>query len=382
MKNTTYNLCCRNRANGFHRILLLLLYCSFSYASLAQTPALSKKEIKSVDSLMHLYLTENRVPGATVAIVKNNELVLERGYGMADIEQFVPATPATVYRLASVSKPITAVAVMQLVEQGKLELDAPVQKYVPDFPQKKYPITTRQLLAHLSGIRHYQGEEFLSIRSYNSLKESLNIFKNDTLLHRPGAAQTYSTYGYTLLGVLVEAVSGKPFMDYLQEFIFKPAGMLNTYQDDPQQIITNRSAFYDKVDGKLTNSLPVNTSYKVPGGGLLSDANDMARFMIALQQGKLLKPATWNHMITEVKTSKGEPTHYGLGWILGVPPLEGVPSMPTAVWHGGVQQGSTTSIMLLKDKGMAVVVLSNLGSLGNEITATTALISAALMTDK
>lgn len=356
--------------------LILLLQFVVVFNCAAQSQELTSRENALIDSLMTKYMSKNMVPGASVAIVKNKKIIWERGYGMANLEQFVPSTPSTIYRLASVSKPITAVAVMQLVEQGKIALDSPIQKYVPSFPKKKYPITTRQLLAHLSGIRHYSANEFASNRPFKSLTEALDIFQKDTLLHKPGEEQTYSTYGYTLLGVIIEAVSGTTFMDYLNQHVFKPAGMVNTYADDPLKIIYNRSAPYDTIrTGQIGNSVFVNTSYKIPGGGLISNVQDMSRFMIALQQGKLVKPSTWQQMIKEVKTAKGAPTHYGFGWILGIPPFEGLPKLPSAVWHGGVQQGSTTAILMLPDKEIAVVVLSNLGELGNEITATTAWIA-------
>jgi len=353
----------------------------FCFTSVAQYAAVNKREANIIDSLMGVYMSKNMVPGASVAITINKKIVWERGYGMADLEKFVPATPSTIYRLASVSKPITAVAVMQLVERGKIALDSPIQKYVPAFPIKKYPITTRELLSHMSGIRHYEGDEFNINRPYKSLTEALDIFKNDTLLQKPGEKQMYSTYGYTPLGVLIEAVSGKTFMDYLKENIFKPAGMTHTFQDDPLKIIVHRSAPYDTIrKGELGNSVYVNTSYKIPGGGIISDVEDMSRFMIAIQQGKLIKPETWKQMITEVKTNSGEKTYYGFGWILGFPPVNGLPNLPSAVWHGGVQQGSSTAILMLPDKDIGVVILSNMGELGNEITMTTALIASALTT--
>lgn len=353
----------------------------FSFQSIAQSTIIKKREASVIDSLMKVYMTKNMVPGASIAITKNERIVWEKGYGMADLEKLVPASPATIYRLASVSKPITAVAVMQLVEQGKVALDSPIQKYVPSFPLKKYPITIRELLSHMTGIRHYQGEEFNSSRPYKSLTEALDIFKNDSLLQKPGEKQIYSTYGYTLLGVMMEAVSGKTFMDYLKENIFKPAGMIHTYEDDALKIIPNRSAPYDTIrKGEVGNSVFVNSSYKIPGGGLISDVEDMSRFMIAIQQGKLIKPATWKQMITEVKTNNGGKTYYGFGWILGFPPVQGLPNLPFAVWHGGVQQGSTTAILMLTDKNIGVVILSNLGEMGNEITMTTALIASSLST--
>lgn len=355
--------------------------CLFSLGSIAQTAQVNKKKAGIIDSLMTSYMSKHRVPGASVAITINKKIVWKRGYGMADLEKLVPATSSTIYRLASVSKPITAVAVMQLVEKGKIALDSPIQKYLSAFPKKNYPITTRDLLAHMTGIRHYEGDEFNISRPYKSLTEALDIFKDDQLLQKPGEKQIYSTYGYTLLGVLIEAASGKTFMDYLKDNIFKPAGMTHTFDDDPSKIIVNRSAPYDMIrKGELGNSIYVNSSYKIPGGGLISDVEDMCRFIIALEHGKLIKPETWKQMTTEVKTNSGGKTYYGLGWILGFPPVNGLPNLPLAVWHGGVQQGSTTAILMLPDKHIGVIILSNKGDLGNEITMTTALIASALIT--
>lgn len=361
-------------------IIFLLLLPGFTTS--AQSKISSEKENK-IDSLVAAYMSRNNIPGASVAIVKDNKRVFARGYGMADMENFVPATPATIFRLASVSKPITAVAVMQLVEQGKIDLNAPVQKYLPQFPKKKYPVTVKQLLSHTSGIRHYQGNEFLLNKAFASYDDALTIFQEDSLMHKPEVQQTYSTYGYTVLGAIVESVTGMSFIDYLKQNIFEPANMDQTFEDDPRKIIAQRSENYDTIAGGIVvNSLPVNTSYKVPGGGLISNAYDMSNFLVALQQDKLLKKETWKHMTTETKTSGGEPTHYGLGWILGIPPFPGFPNLPNAVWHGGVQQGSTTAILMLPEEKAGVVLLSNSGGFGNDITLITALIADAIKDPK
>ncbi|WP_169578554.1 serine hydrolase domain-containing protein [Salinimicrobium terrae] len=350
------------------------LFCLW-FVIFAVNPSFTAQEIlterkeKVIDSLMTIYMTKNKIPGASVSVVKGEEILLSKAYGMADIENFAPVTPGTLFRLASVSKPITAVAVMQLVEQGKIDLDAPVQKYVPDFPQKKHQITVRQLLAHTSGIRHYQGDEFLFNKVYSSLKAALDIFKNDSLLHKPGAQLTYSTYGYTLLGAVIESVSGRKFTDYLQEKVFIPAEMSRTMEDNPRAIIFNRSENYDTISGGIVvNSDPINSSYKIPGGGLISNVQDISNFLIALNMNRLLSRETWEKMTTETETSNGISTSFGLGWILGFPPLPGFPHLPDAVWHGGVQQGSTTAILLLPKEDLGIVILSNSGGFGDEVS--------------
>jgi serine beta-lactamase-like protein LACTB len=176
----------------------------------AQTPGgLPAATIEKVQTAISSEMARQGIPGLSVAIVTDHRIRWSNGYGLADLENFVPATPGTVYRLGSISKTITAVAAMQLVEKGKLDLDAPVQQYVPSFPQKPWPITTRQLLGHLSGIRHYQGDEIDSTRHYVRLLDGLAIFRNDPLLDEPGTKFHYTTYGYTLLGCVIESAAGR-----------------------------------------------------------------------------------------------------------------------------------------------------------------------------
>ena len=308
-------------------------------------------------------MSRQNIPALSVAIVQDNEIRFQGAYGIADLEHFVPAKTFTVYRIASTSKPITAVAAMQLVESGKLDLDAPIQKYVPNFPVKNFPVTTRQILAHLSGVRGYkQGEGERTIR-YNTLTDALAIFKDDPLEGEPGTRFLYTTYGYTLLGAVIEGASGMSFMDYLREHIFKPAGMLHTTVDDIFAIIPNRARGYTprvfgQLDGNYRNPVLMDSSYKIPGGGLVSSAEDMARFAIAVQNGVLVKPETFAEMSKSRKTADGRATGYGYGWYVGG--SLGFSADPEAVWHGGVQPGFTSDLVILPKKRFAVVILTNL----------------------
>jgi serine beta-lactamase-like protein LACTB, mitochondrial len=318
---------------------------------------LSPATIARIDSAVAAEMRRERIPGLSVAIATNNQLRWERGYGFADLEACVPATPTTTYRLASVSKTISAVAVMQLVEQGHLDLDAPIQRYVPTFPAKNAPVTARQLLSHLSGIRHYQGDEELSVREYPSLTAALVIFENDSLLQLPGARFTYSTYGYTLLGAALEAVTGKPFVEYLRAHIFAPAGITSMRDDSVAAVIPNRARGYSRdSSGVIRNAAFLNSSYKIPGGGLISTAGDLARFAARLQSGDFVKPTTFTQMATKARTTDGSEVPYGYGLILG----EIADILPGAVWHGGVQQGFTTMVYMLPKERIALAVLANL----------------------
>ncbi|MCA1618570.1 MAG: beta-lactamase family protein [Acidobacteria bacterium] len=262
-----------------------------------------------------------------------------------------------VYRLGSISKPITAVAVMQLFERGRLDLDAPVRKYCPAFPEKQWPVTTRQVLGHLSGIRHYKSdEEFNSARFYATVTDGLAMFKDDPLLHEPGARYTYTTHGYSVLGCVVEGASGQRFADFVRENVFAPAGMERIRVDSVADIIKGRAQGYRITDkGGLTNSPLADNSYKVPGGGFVSTAEDLAKFAAALQAGRLLKRETSELMYARQKTNDGKETSYGLGWGVGVRP-----NGQRAVGHSGGQQRVSTFLHMQPEQGLAVVLMSNL----------------------
>jgi CubicO group peptidase (beta-lactamase class C family) len=318
---------------------------------------LSTSTIARIDSAVAVEMRREGIPGLSIAVVTDNRLRWERGYGFADLEACVPATPATVYRLASVSKTITAAAVMQLVERGRFDLDAPIQRYVPTFPAKSAPVTARQLLSHLSGIRHYQGDEELSVREYPSLTAALAIFDRDSLLHAPGKRFTYSTYGYTLLGAALEAAAGISFVEYLHTYILAPAGITTIRDDSAAALIPFRARGYSRdSSGVIRNAAFLNSSYKTPGGGLVSTARDLARFAARLQGGDVVRPTTFAQMATKERTTDGLEVPYGYGLIIG----EIQDLLPGAVWHGGVQQGFTTMVYMLPKERIALAILVNL----------------------
>jgi CubicO group peptidase (beta-lactamase class C family) len=231
-----------------------------------------------------------------------------------------------------------------------------VQKYCPAFPEKQWPVTTRQVLAHLSGIRHYKSdEEFNSTRHYESVAEGLSVFKDDPLLHEPGAKYTYSTFGYTLLGCEVEGASGSKFADYVRQNVFAPAGMERIRVDSVADIIPNRAQGYRRMkDGEMKNSPLADNSYKVPGGGFVSTVEDLAKFAVALETYRLLKRETTEQMFTGQKTKDGRETRYGLGWNVGA--RNGLRN----VGHSGAQQRVSTHLHLQPDQGLAVVLMANI----------------------
>lgn len=322
-------------------------------------PEVPAAKAAKIEAAVTDLMKQHQVPGLSVAVAQNGQVVWQKGFGKADLENDVPVTPATKFRLASVSKPVTAVAILRLVEQGKIDLDAPVQKYVPSFPAKPWPITTRHLLCHVSGIRHYRAREIDSTRPYGSMTQSLEIFQNDDLLFEPGTKLGYSTYAYTLLGCILEAASGKSYMDCLREEVLVPAGMTNTHVDDVYAIIPHRARGYARLGAdQLRNAGLTDTSYKIPGGGLLAPAEDLARFASALHNGKLLRPETLAQMATRQKLKDGKEVGFGLGW--NVSPA-GVLS------HSGGQQGTSTFLFLDLRRKIAVVLLANREGLGGNL---------------
>lgn len=306
-------------------------------------------------------MAANSIPGVSVAVVENGAVEWTAGFGSADLENSVPATSHTLYRLASISKPITATAALLLWQQGKLNLDAPVQKYCPAFPQKDAPITTREILGHLSGIRHYKSDsqedpEIGNTRHFqNPVQGGLDFFKDDPLIAKPGAEFHYSTQGYTLVGCAIEGAAGENYADYVRENILAPAGMTHTVVDNRFAIVPFRTRFYSKdKTGAITNAEFLDSSYKIPGGGWLSSVDDMAQFEVAMLNDRLVARSTRDLMWTPLKPTDGKEDRYALGW--GTGNELGI----LDVGHGGGQQGTSTFFMMVPERRAGVVVLINL----------------------
>ncbi len=347
-----------------HYYNLSILLFSFTLCTFTNAfgQELTSDKISQVESLIAKKMTEDGIPGMSIAIVVNGKLNWSNGYGTADLENMVPARPSSAYRSASVGKSITATAVMRLVERGLIDLDVPIQEYCDVFPEKRYPITTRHLLSHTSGIRHYGGPnheaEMVSARHYKNVIDPLNIFKEDSLLFKPGSQFLYSTYGYNLLGCVIEKASGMKFIDYLDKYIFEPAGMMSTEIDNPFKIIPHRAGGYMYDDNsKLQNAPHVDMSNKVPAGGYITTAEDLAKFAAAFMNYELVQKSTAELMLTPQKTADDEVIEIGLGW--GLFPGEKWYGEREA-FHGGITPGVSSMLYLLPDRKFAIAMQMNL----------------------
>src|SRR5713226_5646759 len=342
---------------------LLLAVLSATRFSSAQEPKLSPEKQPQIEAAISTFMASTHVPGLSAAVVEDGRFEWAAGFGMADLENNVPATEHTLYRLASISKSLTATAAMQLFERGRLDLDAPVQKYCPSFPEKPWPISTRQVMGHLGGIRHYKPDSPDNLEIGNTkhfddpIQAGLNFFKDDPLVAQPGTSFHYSTQGYTVVGCVIEGASGAKYMDFMRQNVFVPAQMDQTQADDRFAIIPYRTRFYEKKDsGAVRNAELLDSSYKIPGGGWLSSAEDMARFEVAILNDKLIRRSTRDLMWTALKPSDGSPDTYGLGWGWGKNNEHEV----CGVGHTGGQQGTSTAFVIAPDQRAGVVVLTNM----------------------
>jgi serine beta-lactamase-like protein LACTB, mitochondrial len=296
------------------------------------------------------------IPGLALAVAIDGKIIYSEGFGYADLEQRVPVWPTTKFRIGSISKPLTATALMQLVEAGKVDLDAPVQKYVSSFPDQGSVITVRMLAGHLGGIRHYHGNEMEIQQHYNNVLEGLKIFESDPLIAPPGTKFSYSSYGYNLLSAVIQSASGEPFLSYMQQHVFTPLGLVHTTPDQNTDIVEQRSRFYELAkDGHAENAPYVDNSYKWAGGGFLSTPEDLVRFGSAMLQPGVLDPDALKTMFTPQKTKTGEPIIYGIGWFIrkshsGKPIYE----------HSGGSVGGTSQLILYPESDLAIAITCNL----------------------
>lgn len=314
--------------------------------------------IAQARSLVSDLVRAHGIPGLSVAVGKGDDVMWSEGFGLADVEQQIPVSRATRFRLGSVSKVLTAAAIARLVEEGRLDLDAPVQKYVPAFPQKQWPITTRHVVAHTSGIRHYTADDFsgplASARTFADVNAGLALFADDPLLFEPGTRYTYSTYAWTLASAVIEGASGTDFLTYMQQAIFDPLRMSSTGPDRLSAIVPHRTRFYAIEGGAVRHADHVDNSYKWAGGGFLSTPEDLVRFAGAHLRPGFFRPSTLALLFAPTWKWPGGNWQVGVGWRVGTDE-EG----RRVYHHGGTIDGGRAMIMVYPDSGVSVVMLSN-----------------------
>lgn len=301
-------------------------------------------------------------PGAAVIVRKDGRTLFRKGYGLADLELNVPVAPDMVFRLGSITKQFTAVAILMLAEQGKLGLRDEITKFLPDYPAQGRKITVEHLLTHTSGIQSYTDmPEWLPLwRKDMTLKELIDLFKDQPMQFEPGASWAYNNSGYILLGAIVEKVSGKSYEAFVDEAIFKPLGMKQSYYGSTERVIPRRIPGYQMGKGGFVNAPYLSMTQPYAAGSLLSTVDDLALWSEAVFSGKVVRKEWLDKAFSPYKLANGESSGYGYGWFLG--DFAGHRS----VEHGGGINGFTSYEMTFPEDGLFLAILTNSAAAGRD----------------
>jgi serine beta-lactamase-like protein LACTB len=393
-----------------YRILTVLVSLAFVQSAAAASPAgptLSKEQQERIENVISTGMTRGWDPSTSVAVALDNKLVWSAAYGMADVENHVPATSQTLYRTASIDKWLTATAAMRLVEEGKLDLDASPQSYCKAYPMKQWPMKVRHLLNHTAGVRHYwdDAREFLKeqpklvsktwqryveknpldalqlreeqreFTRYTDRGSAVAPFRDDPLLYAPGTMHRYTSHGYRLLGCVLEGAAGESYTKLMRRLVFDPAHMTQTTPDDAWAVVPNRAALYSYANAGgdpvleegLVRAKFRDVSENLPAGGHLSTAAELIQFAVAFNTGRLVSADSMRQMLAkqDVTFEAESGSYYGFGInVREVPentdhpqwqPMKGL----TVLSHSGGQAGTSTQLMLLPSRGIAVAYMIN-----------------------
>jgi CubicO group peptidase (beta-lactamase class C family) len=331
-------------------VLICLLILPF-HPTAASQPATSDP----IDDYIHAQMQKRKIPGLALLVVRNGHIERAQGYGFSNVELQVPVKPETIFQSGSMGKQFTAMAVMMLVEQGKLSIDDPLTKFFPDAPATWKQVKVKNLLSHTGGFTDYP-KNFDMRRDYTE-DQLLKIVEGIPLAYPPGSKWSYSNLGYLTLGVLIHRVSGQFYGDFLHDRVFEPLGMTATRVISEEDIIPNRAAGYRLVKGELKNqewvSPKVNTT---ADGSLYFSILDLAKWDAALRERKFVSPESYKLMWTPFVLNNGKPNTdgYGFGWFIGNTNGRRV------IEHRGSWQGFNTNISRYVDDGLTLVVLTNL----------------------
>jgi CubicO group peptidase (beta-lactamase class C family) len=327
---------------------------SLILASFLLSGAGSENIASELDAIASSYYPSTE-PGAAVLVMKDGEVLLRKGYGLADLEQGIEIEPDMVFRIGSVTKQFTAAAILLLEEEGKLSIKDDFRKFLPDYPASFRAITIEHLLTHTSGIRSYtdMGAFWKRRRDDASVDELIAFFRDEPLGFEPGEKYAYNNSGYVLLGAIVEKVSGKTYEEYLSEKILEPLGMTGTYYGSASRIIPKRAQGYALVNGQFQNAEYLSMTLPFSAGALLSTVDDLAKWDRALYGTGLLSQASLEKWWKPFSLANGESTHYGFGW--SISSYQG----RRGVGHGGGINGFTCHLLRMPEDRVFVTVLTN-----------------------
>ncbi|MDY7396155.1 serine hydrolase domain-containing protein [Aureibaculum sp. 2210JD6-5] len=356
--------------------LLVLFAVNFCVAQVAPPkpsmppPSDYQKEEDSASAIALRFLENEKIPGMAISISKHGELLYSKGFGVATIETETEVSPViTQFRIASISKSLSALAMAKLVDDDKLGFDKSIYTYLPDYPKKEYDFTVRQVAGHIAGIRHYKGKEFI-LNKPMTITEGLDIFKDDPLLSEPGTKYKYSTYGWNLLSAVVQKAAETPFTKYMEEIVFKPLHMSKTVLETSDKELPFKTGYYRKTNqGKITLGPEVNNEFKAAGGGFLSTSEDLIRFGNEIINPTIIKKETVAELVKSQTTADDKKTNYGIGFVTDSS-KKGTPRYS----HSGGGIGATALLLMYPEEEIVIVILTNLSDLkikdfGSELEA-------------
>lgn len=307
-------------------------------------------------TIAHQFLEKEKIPGMAISVAIKGELIWSEGFGYSNIISKSKVDPTvTQFRLASISKPITAIGLGILVDRGILDYNESVHTYLPNFPKKKYDFTIKQIGGHIGGIRHYNGNEFI-LNKKMSITEGIAIFKDDPLLHEPGTKYQYSTYGWNLISEIMQQASKIPFNNFMIDDLFTPLKMNSTRLDVSDEEMPNRTQFYRKTNAdKIILGPNVSNEHKVAGGGFVSTSEDIIRFGNEIIHPTVISKKNLIELLKAQKTTDGKSTDYGIGF--GISKTKN----NTPIYsHSGGGIGATTLFLVYPTEEIVIVILTNL----------------------
>lgn len=350
----------------------IMAFCSLTWAQPATV------YVKQAEQQLKDKMDKKIMVGVAAGMSKDGKVLWQNGAGHRDREQQQPANPEMIHRIASISKPMTAIAILQLYEQKKLALDDPIQQYLPYFPEKKEgKITIRHLLHHISGIKAYQKRrEAFSTKNYPTLRDAIAVFEKRKLANVPGEGYRYTTYGYVVLGAIIEKAAGMSYRSYMKKNVWEKAGMTHTDVEIFGKQHPNKAKLYRRdKKGNLIQDKNTDLSIKVPGGGIQSTVGDLLKFGQAIIEHKLIQPTTFQLMIQDPGIKKrGNP--YGMGWFIYG--RKGEPG-GRVIGHSGSQSGTSTQLLIYLDKKVVTAALCNTSGVWTEVFDLTARLGRVAM---
>jgi CubicO group peptidase (beta-lactamase class C family) len=334
---------------------IFLTFCLLANLAFAQQKD-DKQLFANFDKMLSEQFKTNET-GATALVARKGQVIYKKAFGMANLENNIPMQVDHVFRIGSITKQFTAVAILQLMEQGKLSLQDEITKFIPDYPTHGHKITIEHLLTHTSGIQSYTSMIDFEKQVTLDLKptELIDYFKNEPMEFAPGTKWSYNNSGYFLLGYIIEKVSGKTYPQYIEENFFKPLGMTNSLFGSDSKIVKNRAGAYEKDSTGFVNAPYLNMNLPYSAGSIQSTVEDLFKWHQAVHSYKLVKKESLDKAFTKYKLTDGKETEYGYGWGLG--DIQGSPT----IGHGGGIPGFLTQSIYLPKEDVFVAVFSNCG---------------------